>query len=161
MILEKLLLTLLKLVAIFNSTPKVSIFSIDPPKVLKIFNSSTSSIKSTMTDGRLTEQCSCALHVTTVAFLLPKIPPSLLQNTLILLIFFSQNAHIPTGLLICLSHLVRSSLEIDASTEVNASSGKDDDVDVGVLVARSSIPSCEIEPRDQFRHKSERRLRRG
>jgi hypothetical protein len=40
-----------KLAAIFNSTTKVSIFSVDPLKVSKCFNSATPSIKTTMIDS--------------------------------------------------------------------------------------------------------------
>jgi hypothetical protein len=40
-----------KLVAIFNLTPKVSKFSINPTKVSKFFNSGTSSVKTAMADG--------------------------------------------------------------------------------------------------------------
>ena len=46
----KLQLTPLKLSAIFNLTPKVLIFSIDPPKVSIFFNSGTPSVKATMTN---------------------------------------------------------------------------------------------------------------
>jgi hypothetical protein len=42
-------------------------------------------------------------------------------------------------LLVCPSHLVRLSLEIDSSTEVSAGSEEDDDVDVGVLVALEAV----------------------
>jgi hypothetical protein len=55
----KLQLTPPKLLAIFNSTSKVSIFSIDPSKVSIFFNLSTPSVKADMTNR---------MHVITFAF---------------------------------------------------------------------------------------------